>query len=164
MSNFGNDENIGEIAQSVVEERGQPIRAEFVPPGLSNEEYRQHGFQDLEPGMSVVEPNRANFIEHIDVNGNRRFYRARNHRQDKYDPENILEAQEVTDESTVEDQNARLDQMKALRKGGKYRWIYSKTDLLSNTGGAFMYFFKRRFSWKFKKIWDIQEIRMGKIR
>ena len=145
MSNFGNYENIGEIAQDVINERGQPIRAEFVPPGLSNEEYRQHGFQDLEPGMSVVEPNRANFIEHIDVNGNRRFYRARNHRQDKYDPENILEAQEITDESTVEDQNARLDQMKALRKGGKYRWVYSKTDLLSNTGGAFMYFLNEDF-------------------
>ena len=103
MSNFRNNENIGEIAQSVLDERGPPIRAEFVPPGLTEEEYRQHGFQDLVPGMSVVEPNRANFIEHVDVNGNSRYYRARNHRQDKYDPENILEARQITDEKTVEE-------------------------------------------------------------
>ena len=35
--------------------------------------------------------------------------------------------------------------MEELRKGGKYRWLYSKDDLLSNTGVAFMYFLNEDF-------------------
>ena len=99
---------LSEIAESLAGERGPLIRSDYIGPGLSQDEYRSHGFTDLEPSDTVVNSlNRANYIEHVDENGVSRFYKARNHRQDKYDPENLLEAQEVTDETNVDGKTER---------------------------------------------------------
>ena len=107
---------LSEIAESLAGERGLPIRADYVGPGLSQDEYRSYGFTDLEPSDTVVGSlNRANYIEHVDENGVSRFYKARNHKQDKYDPDNLLEAQEVTDETML------MEKRKENYKGKRWK-------------------------------------------
>ena len=143
---FNSRNNLSEIAESLAGERGPLIRADYVGPGLSQDEYRSYGFTDLEPSDTVVGSlNRANYIEHVDENGVSRFYKARNHKQDKYDPDNLLEAQEVTDETNVDGKTERELQREAMEKGGKYRFVHLKSDLVTRTGGAFMYFLKEDF-------------------
>ena len=140
-------------------------RAEFIGPGLSQEEYRGHGFNELEPDETVVGAvNNANLIEHVDENGNIKYYNARNHHQNKYDPENLLEAQNITDETkdnefeTEENRKERMREKKekvekqgkiereAMNAGGKYRFIRTThEEARRRTGGAFMFFLKEDF-------------------
>ena len=134
-----------EIADDVANER-QIIRAEYFAPGLSQAEYRRHGFEDLNNGDDVVANlNNANFIEHIKINGERELYKARNFTIDKYDPDNLLEARDITDEETVDPSDEIKLQLEAMARGGKYRFVYIKPPIDSRTGGAFMYFLKEAF-------------------
>ena len=108
---------LSEIAQDLANER-RTITAEYFRPGLTRDEYRRQGFQDLEDGEIVVNDlQNANFIEHITATGERKIYSARNFRLDKYDPENLLEAKDITDESTVDPDNEIQIQLEALRTG-----------------------------------------------
>ena len=140
-----NEEPLSEIAADVADER-RTITAEYFGPGLTNEEYRRQGFHDLNEDETVVNDlQRANLIEHITANGERKIYGARNFRADKYDPENLLEAQDITDESMMDPADVIKIQMEALRTGGKFRFIYKRPDITTRTGGAFLWFLKEEF-------------------
>ena len=147
-------------------------RAEFIGSGLSREEYMDHGFNELEPGETIVDVvNNANLIEHVRPDGSVAYYNARNHIHNKYDPENLLEAQEITDEAkenefeTEEERQERMrdkkrkvkEQGKAEREamslGGKYRFIRTTNELFRRrTGGAFMFFLKENFPGSLEKL------------
>ena len=147
-------------------------RAEFISSGLSRDEYSDHGFNDLEPGETVVDSvNNANLIEHVRADGSVAYYNARNHNQNKYDPENLLEPQEFTDEP-VENENLPLEERikrfeerkrktiakgkeerAAMEMGGKYRFIRAPNEIFRRrTGGAFMYFLKEDFPGSLEKL------------
>ena len=133
---------LSEIAQDLADER-RVVTADYFKPNLPREEYLRQGFIELEDGEAVVaDLRRANYIEHITADGERKFYPARNFRIDKFDPENLLEAQDITDESTVDPANQIKIQLDALKTGGKYRFIYAMPDITTRTGGAFLWFLK----------------------
>ena len=141
----GLDPNRSEIVEDVLKEMN-PVMAEFHGPGLSQEEYRALGFRDLEPDEEVVSRiNNANVIEHVDENGDRYFYNARNYMEDPYNPDNLLEARKITDEDIDDNHEDRIDQLDAMRRGGRYRLLYINTNSNTRTGGAFMYFLKEDF-------------------
>ena len=120
----GNPRPISEIAADITNER-RTITAEYFGPGLPRDEYLRQGFPELNEDETIVfDLHSANFIEHITVDGERKLYGARNFRTDKYDPENLLEAKDITDESVVDPENIIKLQLEALRTGGKYRFIY----------------------------------------
>ena len=134
-----------EIADDFANERSV-ITAEHFGPNLSTEEYLRQGFAPLEDGEAVVsELRRANYVEHITANGERKFYPARNFRVDQYDPENLLESKIVTDEETMDPAEEIKLQLEALRTGGKYRFVYGMPDITTRTGGAFLWFLKEEF-------------------
>ena len=134
-----------QITESVVNNR-PIIRADFFNANLSRDEYLRHGFSELRDGEVVVNDlNRANNVEHIDVNGERHFYSARNFRLDEYNPENLLEARDRTDEETSDPAEITKLQLEALRLGGKYRFIYAQPDITTRTGGAFLWFLREEF-------------------
>ena len=136
---------LSEIADDVADER-RVITAEHFDANLTTDEYLRQGFAALEEGESVVsELRRANFVEHITADGQRKFYPARNFRMDKYNPENFLEAKDRTDESTMDPDEAIKIQLEALRAGGKYRFIHTMPDIATRTGGAFLWFLKEEF-------------------
>ena len=136
---------LSEIADDVANER-RVITAEHFDANLPREEYLRQGFAELEDGEAVVsELRRANFVEHITTDGQRKFYPARNFRMDKYNPENLLEAKDKTDEETMDPDEAIKIQLEALRAGGKYRFIHGMPDIATRTGGAFLWFLKEEF-------------------
>ena len=136
---------LSEIADDVANER-RVITAEHFDANLPREEYLRQGFAELEDGEAVVsELRRANFVEHITADGQRKFYPARNFRMDKYNPENLLEAKDKTDEETMDPDEAIKIQLEALRAGGKYRFIHGMPDIATRTGGAFLWFLKEEF-------------------
>ena len=142
---------IREIAQDVADER-RVVTAEYFGPGLSQAEYRRHGFQDLEDDEIVVNDlQHANFIEHISVDGERKLYNARNFSVDDYDSENLVEARHVTDESTIDPESEIRNQLDAMKTGGKYRFIYKRPDITTRTGGAFLWFLKEEFPYSLEK-------------
>ena len=131
-----------EIADDFANERSV-ITAEHFGPNLSTEEYLRQGFAPLKDGEAVVsELRRANYVEHITANGERKFYPARNFRVDQYDHENLLESKIVTDEETMDPAEEIKLQLEALRTGGKYRFVYGMPDITTRTGGAFLWFLK----------------------
>ena len=157
---------LSEIARDVGNER-RVVTAEYFGPGLHRDEYRRQGFPDLKDGEVVVtDLQHANFIEHITVNGVRKLYSARNFRFDKFDPENLLEAKETTDESVKDPSNEIKIQLEALQTGGKYRFIYKRPDISTKTGGAFLWFLKEEFPYSLSKYgiykqsewYDLQDI------
>ena len=136
---------LSEIADDVANER-RVITAEHFDANLPREEYLRQGFAELEDGEAVdSELRRANFVEHITADGQRKFYPARNFRMDKYNPENLLEAKDKTDEETMDPDEAIKIQLEALRAGGKYRFIHGMPDIATRTGGAFLWFLKEEF-------------------
>ena len=140
-----------EIAQDLSNER-RTVIADYFGPNLPREVYERQGFPPLKENITVVaDLNHANFIEHITVNGERKLYNARNFRLDKYDPENLLDAKDITDESTVDPDNIIKIQLEALRTGGKYRFIFKKPDITTRTGGAFLWFLKEEFPFSLSK-------------
>ena len=142
---------LSEIASDVADER-RTITAEYFGPGLHRDEYRRQGFPVLENDEVVVSDlQHANYIEHIDVNGNRRLYGARNFKVDAFNPENLLEAKETTDESVKDPSKEIQIQLEALRAGGKYRFIYKKPNISTKTGGAFLWFLKEEFPYSLEK-------------
>ena len=139
------DNPTSEIASDIANER-RTITAEFFPGNLPTEEYLRQGFPELDENETIVNDlQHANFIEHITVDGDRELYNARNFRVDKYDPENLLEAKDITDESVVDPDNIIKIQLEALRTGGKYRFIHKRPDITTRTGGAFLWFLKEEF-------------------
>ena len=133
------------IANDLLDER-RVITADYFGPNLSREEYLRQGFTELEEGEAVVSDlNRANYVEHITINGKRKLYPARNFKIDKFDPENLLESKLRTDESTMDPSEEIKLQLEALRTGGKYRFIYAMPDITTRTGGAFLWFLKEEF-------------------
>ena len=136
---------LSEIAEDLSNER-RMVTADYFPPNLSGEKYDRAGFPPLKENETIVSDlNYANFIEHITVDGKRKLYNARNFRLDKFDPENLLEAKDITDESIVDPDNVIKIQLEALRTGGSYRFIYKKPDITTRTGGAFLWFLKEEF-------------------
>ena len=114
--------------------------------------YRNHGFHDLEEGSFVVgDLNKASHIEHVNVNGERKLYRARNFRTDSYNPENLLMAQERTDEETSDPASVVEKELEALQLGGSYRFIFKQPDITTRTGGAFLWFLKEEFPFSLKE-------------
>ena len=139
------DNPTSEIAGDLAHER-RAIAAEYFGPNLGRDEYLEHGFHALgEHDAVVASLHQANFIEHITVDGERKLYGARNFRVDKYDPENLLEAKDITDESVVDPDNIIKLQLEALRTGGKYRFIFKRPDVATRTGGAFLWFLNEEF-------------------
>ena len=137
---------LGEIAQSVAEERQAPIAANFYHSRNSPEIFRNAGFPELENNQILVnEINRASHVEHIDVNGGYNRYNARNFRRDNYDPENLLEPKRRTDESLSDPDDVIKMQLESLRLGGNYRLVYEIPDITTRTGGAFLWFLKEDF-------------------
>ena len=140
-----------EIASDFGNER-RTITAEYFGPGLDRGVYLRQGFPELgENETMVLNLHQANFIEHITIDGQRKLYSARNFRLDKYDPENLLEAKDITDESVVDPENIIKLQLEALRTGGKYRFIYKRPDITTRTGGAFLWFLKEEFPFSLSK-------------
>ena len=140
-----------EIAQDLSNER-RTVIADYFGPNLPREEYDRAGFPPLKDNITIVaDLNHANFIEHITANGERKLYNARNFRLDKYDPENLLDAKDITDESTVDPDNIIKIQLESLRTGGKYRFIFKKPDITTRTGGAFLWFLKEEFPFSLSK-------------
>ena len=136
---------LSEIAQDLADER-RTVIADYFGPNLPREVYEREGFPPLKENITVVaDLNHANFIEHITADGDRKLYSARNFRLDKYDPENLLEAQDITDESTVDPDNIIKIQLEALRTGGKYRFIFKRPDITTRTSGHFCGFSKKNF-------------------
>ena len=134
-----------EIADDFANER-RVITAEHFDANLSPEEYLRQGFAPLEDGEVVVsELRRANYVEHITANGERKFYPARNFKVDQYNPENLLESKDITDEETMDPADEIKLQLEALRTGGKYRFVYGMPDITTRTGGAFLWFLKEEF-------------------
>ena len=128
---------LSEIADDVADER-RVITAEHFGANLSPEEYIRQGFKPLEDGEAVVsELRRANYVEHITANGERKFYPARNFKVDQYNPENLLESKDITDEETMDPADEIKLQLEALRTGGKYRFVYLIPEITTRTGGAF---------------------------
>ena len=145
------DNPVSEIAADIVNER-RTITAEYFGPGLPRDEYLRQGFPELGENETIVfDLHSANFIEHITVDGERKLYGARNFRLDKYDPENLLEAKDITDESVVDPDNIIKLQLEALRTGGKYRFIFKRPDIATRTGGAFLWFLKEEFPFSLSK-------------
>ena len=150
LRSFRNEErNIyrpeSQIAESVGNER-RVITANYVGSNLSNDEYLRHGFQDLDEGDLIVNDlKRASHIEHINVNGERKLYKARNFKIDPYNPENLLMARDRTDEDTSDPDEIAETQLEALRLGGNYRLIYKQPDITTRTGGAFLWFLREEF-------------------
>ena len=136
---------LSEIANDIGNER-RVITAEYFNAHLPREEYLRQGFAPLEDGEAVVsEVRRANFVEHITADGQRKFYPARNFVADEFNPENLLEAKNRTDESTMDPDDEIKIQLDALRTGGKYRFIFGMPDIATRTGGAFLWFLKEEF-------------------
>ena len=136
---------LSEIADDVANER-RVVTAEHFGPNLSSEEYLRQGFAPLEDGETVVsELRRANYVEHITANGERKFYPARNFKVDQYNPENLLKSKDITDEETMDPADEIKLQLEALRTGGKYRFVYAMPDITTRTGGAFLWFLKEEF-------------------
>ena len=145
------DNPISEIAQDIANER-RTITAEYFGPGLERDEYLRQGFPELGENETIVfNLQQANFIEHITIDGERKLYSARNFRMDKYDPENLLEAKDITDESVVDPDNIIKLQLEALRTGGKYRFIFKRPDITTRTGGAFLWFLNEEFPFSLAK-------------
>ena len=139
------DDPSTQIAADVSNERGV-ITAEFLPPNLPENEYVRQGFRTLNEGDRVVSDVRnANYVEHVTINGETILYNARNFRSDKYNPENLLEPREKTDEGLSDPAEVIREQLAALRAGGKYRLVYIKPDITTRTGGAFLWFLKEEF-------------------
>ena len=133
------DDLISELPQNI-------IRADYISPGLTDEEYRSYGFSDLEPGSKVVDNiDEANYIEHAGVDGEVRLYKAANYKKDKFDPDELLDAREATDEPFDSHEDIKM-QMEALEEGGFYRFLYKPPDKKSRTGGAFCFFLKEEFT------------------
>ena len=142
---------LSEIAQDIANER-RTIAAEYFGPGLDRRVYLRQGFPELKEDETIVfDLHSANFIEHITSDGERKLYSARNFRLDKYDPENLLEAKDITDESVVDPENIIKLQLEALRTGGKYRFIYKRPDIATRTGGAFLWFLREEFPFSLSK-------------
>ena len=136
---------LSEIADDFANER-RVVTAEHFGANLSPEEYLRQGFAPLEDGEVVVsELRRANYVEHITANGERKFYPARNFKVDQYNPENLLESKDITDEETMDPADEIKLQLEALRTGGKYRFVYGMPDITTRTGGAFLWFLKEEF-------------------
>ena len=145
------DNPTSEIAADIANER-RTITAEYFGPGLPRDEYLRQGFPELGGNETIVfDLHSANFIEHITADGERKLYGARNFRLDKYDPENLLEAKDITDESVVDPDNIIKLQLEALRTGGKYRFIFKRPDIATRTGGAFLWFLKEEFPFSLSK-------------
>ena len=140
-----------EVADDVVRERNErreenTIKAEYVEPGLTDEEYRSRGFSDLPPNSKIVgDIDKSNYVEHVNVDGESRLYKAANYKKDKFDPDNLLEARDVTNEPTDSEEEIKM-QREALEKGGFYRLLYIPPDKKSRTGGAFCFFLKEEFT------------------
>ena len=151
MSENGNDYEPGQIAQDAANER--IIRAEFVGPALSREEYSSYGFPELSEGSSVVGSlQRANRIQHVTAEGQVRLYNARNFEVDEDDPDNLLEAAATSDEQEADAEKEDVGaQLKALRVGGFYRYLYVPQDADSRTGGAFYFFLNEEFPFSLSK-------------
>ena len=134
-----------EIADDFANERSV-ITAEHFGPNLLPGEYLRQGFRPLKDGEAVVsELRRANYVEHITADGERKLYPARNFMVDEHDPENLLEAKNITDEETMDPSDEIKLQLEALRTGGKYRFVYLIPDITTRTGGAFLWFLKEEF-------------------
>ena len=142
---------ITEIASDVGNERNV-VTAEFFNSRLDPEVYRREGFPELENDEKLVDDIRyATQVQHITANGELEFYNARNFITDKYNPENLLEAQNISDESPADPDDEIKIQLEALRLGGKYRFIYKKPDITTRTGGAFLWFLKEKFPFSLSK-------------
>ena len=142
---------LGEIASDVGNERGV-IRADFFNSRTSPEVFRREGFPDLEDNEILVNDIRhASSVQHISADGSINDYNARNFQTDKYNPENLLEAKENTDQSLSDPDYTIKTQLDALRLGGKYRFIYKTPDITTRTGGAFLWFLKEEFPFSLSK-------------
>ena len=64
---------------------------------------------------------------------------------DEFDPENLLEARKLSDESPTDPSDEIKIQLEAMALGGKYRFVYIRPDISTRTGGAFMWFLKESF-------------------
>ena len=122
-----------------------PITAEYTPPGLTREDYERLGFDGAGPRDRIVDNlEDANYIKHVDVDGNVNLYRASNFRRIGINPDELLDSPDRTDEP-VDAEDEIKTQREALQRGGKYMFIYRHADKKSRTGGAFCYFLKEDF-------------------
>ena len=122
-----------------------PITAEYTPPGLTREDYERLGFDGAGPRDRIVDNlEDANYIKHVDVDGNVNLYRASNFRRIGISPDELLDSPDRTDEP-VDAEDEIKTQREALQRGGKYMFIYRHADKKSRTGGAFCYFLKEDF-------------------
>ena len=129
-----------------------PITAEYVEPGLTRQEYENLGFDGPGPNDRIVDSlDKANYIKHVDVEGNVNLYKAANFRKIKINQDDLLDAQERTDEPSDPEDEIKT-QREALSKGGKYLFIYRHADKKSRTGGAFCYFLKEDFPTSLKHL------------
>ena len=128
----------------VQEEQRNPIRAQFYRRGdLTDEQFKQQGFMRLRPGMKVVNNiNEATYVEHVLPDGVVEFHPAGNFEEDPSNPDNLLTAQKISDESEIDDEETQY-RRSMLRRGGKYRLLYVQGDDRNTAfGGDFKYYLK----------------------
>ena len=121
------------------------IRAEYIDRNTSEGELNRLGFSELPPGAMVVPRlNNANFIQHVDANGNERFLNAMNFKSDDLsNPLPLILPREETDQNYRDPDMERERQASFLSRGGFYRFVRihntSDTNVL-NPGGSGGYF------------------------
>ena len=132
-----------------------PINAAFYGRGhLTNEQARNIGFSYLPPDANIVDHiNQATHVEHILPDGTKHFIPAGQLRKDPRNPDNLISAQEHTDE-TDENDESNNDKKQSrqyenqrnrslLNRGGSYRLVHYKgADRNSKIGGDFKYYLK----------------------
>ena len=142
------DHEIANDFSNRIEELNQddpPITAEYVGPGLTRQEYENLGFDGPGPNDRMVDSlDKANYIKHVDVDGNVNLYRAASFRKTKINYDELLDSPDRTDEPSDPEDQIKT-QREALAKGGRYMLIYRHADKKSRTGGAFCYFLKEDF-------------------
>ena len=131
---------------NIMRESANPVKAEFYGKGdLTNEQAESLGFHKLPDGASVVDHiNQATNVEHILPDGTRHFIPAAKLRKDPRNPDNLISAQEFTDEPEEDEHKERREENQrsrsTLNRGGYYRFIYyPKSDRNSKIGGIFKY-------------------------
>ena len=107
------------------EEQANPISARFYRRGdLTDAQFEQQGFSRLKSGMKVVDNiNEATYVEHILPDGSIEYHPAGCFEEDPNNPDNLLTAQKISDESEIDDEDAQ-SRRNMLRTGGRYRFLY----------------------------------------
>ena len=116
---------ISELERRKINEQNNPITAQFYRKGdLTETQFEQLGFIRLKPGMEIVDNiNEATYVEHILPDGTSEFHPAGSFEADPRNPDNLLTAQKISDESEIDDEeNQRRRSM--LQNGCKYRLLY----------------------------------------